>query len=455
MELGLNLRQTQNLSPQMMQAMEILQMGSQELLEYIQETLQENPVLESEESRLPTESAEDALLRRKLEWLNSSDRQNRWYHREDARDLSDIIPGAMDADPGEESLYYYLRSQISFETLDGELAAAVICVLESLNANGWLDEPCADLALHAGVREETVERAVAVVQGLEPAGVGARSLSECLCIQLRQRGEKGLPLTIASRYLEEMGKDHYNLIARETGATREEIQQACKVIRSLNPRPGSNFAPRETLGCITPDLVVVKFEDHFEILSNDYYFPTLRLSSYYHRLMKETEEPEVREYLTGKVRQAKWVLRSVEQRKSTLLSCAECILRRQEAFFRDGPGHLRPLTLADVAEMLEVHESTVSRAVKDKYVQCMYGVFPLGYFFSRAVPAAGGEAVSAEQAKAVLRSLIDGENRQKPLSDQKLSQLLAGRGIGISRRTVAKYRDEMGIPSTSGRKEFG
>ena len=454
MELGLSLKQTQTLSPQMMQAMEILQMGSQELLEYIQETLQENPVLESEERSLPAESAEDALLRRKLEWLSSTDRQNRWYHREDARDLSDTVPGAMDADPGEESLYYYLRAQIPFETMDGELAAAVLCVLESLNANGWLDEPCADLALHAGVSEETVERAVAVVQGLEPAGVGARNLSECLCIQLRQRGEQGLPLTIASRYLEEMGKDHYNLIARETGATREEIQQACKVIRSLNPRPGSDFAPRETLGYITPDLVVVKFEDHFEILSNDYYFPTLRLSSYYHRLMKETGEAEVRDYLAGKVRQAKWVLRSVEQRKNTLLSCAECILRRQEAFFRDGPGHLRPLTLADVAEMLEVHESTVSRAVKDKYIQCMYGVFPLGYFFSRAVPAAGGDTVSAERAKAVLRSLVDRESRQKPLSDQKLSQLLEERGIRISRRTVAKYRDEMGIPSTSGRKEF-
>lgn len=454
MELGLDLKQTQTLSPQMMQAMEILQMSSQELLEYIQETLQENPVLESEEARQLHESAEDALLRRKLEWLNSTDRQNRWYHREDARDLSDTVPGAMDADPGEESLYYYLRSQISFETLDGALGAAVECVLESLNKNGWLDEPSADLAVHAGVDEQTVERAVELVQGLEPAGVGARSLSECLCIQLRQRGETGLPLIIADRYLEEMGKDHYNLIARETGASREEIQEACRIIRSLNPRPGSDFAPRETLGYITPDLVVVKFEDHFEILSNDYYFPTLKVSSYYHQLMKETDEAQVKEYLTGKVRQAKWVLRSVEQRRSTLLSCAECILRRQEAFFRSGPGHLRPMTLADVAEMLDVHESTVSRAVKGKYLQCMYGVFPLGYFFGRAVPASGGDSVSAQQAKTVLRRLIEGENRKRPLSDQKLSELLAGQGIEISRRTVAKYRDEMGIPSTSGRKEF-
>lgn len=454
MELGLNLRQTQTLSPQMMQAMEILQMGSQELLEYIQETLQENPVLEAEETRHPQESAEDALLRRKLEWLESTDVQNRWYHREDARDLTDTVAGAVGADPGEESLYYYLRSQIRFEDLPGDLAEGVECVLQSLNGNGWLDEPIADLAIHAGVGEVTIQQAVELVQGLEPAGVAARSLSECLSIQLIRRGETGLPLTIARKYLEEMGRDHYNLIARETGAGREEIQEARRVIRSLNPRPGADFAPREALGYITPDLVVVSFEDHFEILTNDYYFPSLKVSSYYHQLMKSTDEAQVKEYLTGKLRQARWVVRSVEQRRGTLLRCAGSIVERQEEFFRRGPGHLRPMTLADVAAALEVHESTVSRAVKDKYLQCAHGVFPLGYFFSRALPAAGGDGVSAERAKTELKKLIDGENKKKPLSDQKLCELLTARGIEISRRTVAKYRDEMGVPSTSGRKEF-
>ena len=455
MELGLNLKQTQTLSPQMMQAMEILQMGSQELLEYIQETLQENPVLESEERRQPEESPEDALLRRKLEWLESTDVQNRWYHQEDAQDLSDLTVGAVGADPGEESLYYYLRSQIQFETLPKPLAAAERCVLESLSGNGYLDDPIADLATHAGVDEKTMERAVELVQALEPAGVGARNLSECLCLQLTRRGETGLPLTIADRYLEAMSKDHYNLIARETGASREDIQAACKVIRSLNPRPGAGFAPREALGYITPDLVVVSFEDHFEILSNDYYFPSLKVSSYYHQLMRSTDESQVKDYLTNKVRQAKWVVSSVEQRRSTLMACANCIVERQESFFRRGPGHLRPMTLADVAQALDVHESTVSRAVKDKYLQCAHGVFPLGYFFSRALPAGhGGDSVSAEQAKSAIKKLIAAEDKKKPLSDQKLCQLLTEQGIEISRRTVAKYRDELGISSTSGRKQF-
>ena len=396
-------------------------------------------MLETEDAREPQESPEDALLRRKLEWLASTDVQNRWYHQEDAQDLSDLAMGASGADPGEESLYYYLRSQVRFEELSEPMARAVECVLESLNSSGWLDEPDADLAAHAGVDGDTVARAVEVVQGLEPAGVAARTLSEILTMQLERRGERGLPLTIANSYL---------------GASREEIQDACKVIRALNPRPGAGFAPREALGYITPDLVVVSFEDHFEILANDYFFPTLKVSSYYHQLMRSTDEAQVRDYLTGKLRQARWVVRSVEQRRSTLLSCANCIVDRQEAFFRHGPGHLRPMTLADVAAVLDVHESTVSRAVKDKYLQCAHGVFPLGYFFTRALPSGGSEGVSTERAKAQLKAILEGEDRKKPLSDQKLCELLKGRGVNISRRTVAKYRDELGFPSAVGRKEF-
>ena len=295
MELGLDLKQTQTLSPQMMQAMEILQMGSQELLEYIQEAVQENPVLEAEDTRQPQESPEDALLRRKLEWLASTDVQNRWYHQEDAQDLSDLAVGATGADPGEESLYYYLRAQVRFEQLPEPLARAVECVLESLNGNGWLDEPEADLATHAGVDEGVIRQAVELVQALEPPGVAARTLSECLVLQLDRRGEHGLPMTIARDYLEAMGRDRYNLIARATGASREEIQAACQVIRSLDPRPGASFAPREALGYITPDLVVVSFEDHFEILANDYFFPTLKVSAYYHQLMRTTDEAQVRQ----------------------------------------------------------------------------------------------------------------------------------------------------------------
>lgn len=451
MELGLTLKQTQTLSPQMMQAMEILQMGSQELLEYIEETLQENPVLDSEEHR---EEPEDvSLLRRKLEWLESTDVQNRAYHQQDAEEGRDPLD-MNGSNPMEESLYYYLKSQVRFEQLDPAVGRVADYLMESLDSNGWMDEPEADVAVRLGVKPAVVAEALKVLQSLEPAGVGARTLAECLRLQLERRGETGLAMTIVDRYLEAMSRDRYHQIAKETGASRTQVQEACQLIRSLNPRPGMGFSAREHLRYITPDLVVVNFEDHFEILTNDYYFPTLKVSQYYSQLYRETGDTQVKEYLNDKLKQARWVVRSVEQRRSTLMNVARCVVDRQERFFRQGPGHLRPLLLTDVAQELEVHESTVSRALKDKYLQCAHGVFPMGYFFSRGLGGAGEEGVSPDRAKTRLRALIDGEDKKKPLSDQKLAERLAAEGVPLSRRTVAKYRDELGIPSTAGRKTF-
>lgn len=451
MELGLDIRQTQTLSPQMMRAMEILQMGSQELLEYIEETLQENPVLESESM----DDGEDITqLRRKLDWLESTDIQNRWYHQQDAQDSYDPLEQAA-ADPMEESLYYYLRSQVRFEQLPQETAQILDYMMLALDANGWLTEQVDDLCARFGVDSETVERILDMLQGLEPSGVGARDLRECLRLQLLRRDETGLALTIVEHYLEDMSRDHYHHIAKETGTGRLEVQSACKLIRSLNPRPASGFADREHLQYITPDLVVVNFEDHFEILTNDSYLPSLRINGYYSQLYQETGDHQVKDYLNQKLRQAKWVMRSVEQRRSTLMRCAQCIVDRQEDFFRHGPGHLHPMLLMDVAGELEVHESTVSRAVKDKYIQCAHGLYPLGYFFSRSLGAdIMNEGVTPETVKKLLQELIDEEDKSKPFSDQKLADQLAARGVELSRRTVAKYRDELGISSTSGRKIF-
>ena len=264
-------------------------------------------------------------------------------------------------------------------------------------------------------------------------------------------------MTIAEHYLDALSKNRYGLIARELKASQEEVRAACDLIRSLNPRPGTGFAARENLTYINPDIIVVSFQDHFELLTNDYYFPTLNISGYYTRLLKESDDEQVKDYLTGKVRQAKWMVKAIEQRRSTLMSCAECILELQEDFFRKGPGHLVPLSLADVAQRIGVHESTVSRAVKDKYIQCSMGVYPLSYFFSRSLGASGAggeEAASPDAAKALLKKLIAGEDKKKPLSDQKLCELMAAQGCTLSRRTVAKYRDELHIPSTAGRKLY-
>lgn len=453
MELGLTQKQIQTLSPQMIQALEVLQMGSLELSAYLERLMEENPVLEQD---APAEQAEDdraLLLRRKLEWLRSTDVQNCWYHQQDVEDDYDPLAQS-GCSPMEESLTYYLRSQVRFDQLPSPVAQVTEALMERLDSNGWLDESVHDLAVHLSVPERTVEEALRVLQGLDPAGVGARDLSECLCLQLKRRGEQGLALTIAEHCLEDMSRDHYNLIAKRTGASRSEINAACALIRSLNPRPAMGFSARENLRYLIPDLIVVKFEDRFQLITNDSYLPSLRLSEYYSRLFHDTDDPQVKEYLNAKLAQADQVVRSVAQRRSTLSSCARFLVDRQEAFFRCGPGHLLPLTLADAAQALGLHESTVSRAVRDKYLQCTYGVYPLGYFFTRSVGGSDGEAATADRAHALLRALIDGEDKRKPLSDQALVRLLTEQGVALSRRTVAKYRSELGIPSTAGRKVF-
>lgn len=457
MELNMSLKQTQTLSPQMMQSMEILQMGSQELLEYIEDKVQENPTLELEEKAgVPDEVA---VLQRKLEWLEAGDVQNRVYHQQDSEDEGkEQISNYGSADELEENLCFYVLSQLESLDLAPELMEACRYLVESLDQNGWLDESVETVAGALAQPVALVEEALRVVQELEPAGVAARNLSECLVLQLERRGEEGsLAEAIARDYLDPMSKNRCGLIARELGVSQEEVRAACDLIRSLNPRPGSGFASRENLIYINPDLFVVNFPDHFEIMTNDYFFPSLGISSYYCRMMKDTEDGDVKTYLADKVRQAKWVVNSIEQRRGTLMKCAECLVELQESFFRRGPGHLVPMSLADIAARVGVHESTVSRAVKDKYIQCSKGVYPLSYFFSRSLGANRPETAdtsSPDFAKALLKKLIAGEDKRKPLSDQKLCELMGAERCVLSRRTVAKYRDELNIPSTTGRKQY-
>jgi RNA polymerase sigma-54 factor len=454
----MTLKQTQTLSPQMMQSMEILQMGSQELLEYIENLVQENPTVEVEENY--NQLDEFNQLKRKLEWLDSTDQQNRYYQQQDREDdRDDPLSNYGTVEESEENLYLYVLSQLP--DLEEPMASAARMLVESLNQNGWLDEKLDELAGELGYPVDVLEQALAVVQSLEPAGVGARDLRECLTLQLKRRpGDHALALTIVDRYLDALSKNRFGLIAKETAAEPEEVREACALIKSLNPKPGTGFAARENLTYINPDIIVVHFPDHFELLTNDYFFPTLSISGYYKGLMKETEDREVKEYLTNKVRQAKWVVRSIEQRRNTLMDCAGVILKLQENFFRKGAGHLVPMTLADVAERVGVHESTVSRAIKDKYIQCAGGVYPLSYFFSRGLGASSGGRTGAQNpaspdfAKALLKKLIAEEDRRKPLSDQKLCERMAKEGCQLSRRTVAKYRDELNIPSTTGRKLY-
>jgi len=455
MELNLHIKQSQTLSPQMLQSIKILQMGTQELSEYIEKTVQENPTLEV---LMPPEPEQGfSAMRKKLEWLDGADRQEK-YSRAKPFERNGELPSDYKTEGiFEETLYDYLFAQLQGLELTPEQTAAVHCIVESLNPAGLLDESLDVLAkaFHTNVR--SLREALQIVQQLEPAGVGARSLIESLLLQLQRLDEDTvLAERIVSDHLPLLAKNWYSQMARLLSVSGEEVRKACEQIRSLNPKPGSGFAVREQPHYIVPDLLVEVFPDRMELTSNDRYLPSLQISSYYKSLMAETQDDEVKEYLSGKLQQAQWVMKSIEQRRSTLLRCVECILNWQEPFFRSGTERLRPMKLSDIASRLEIHESTVSRAIKGKYLQCPWGVYPLSHFFMRSLGSASEEqaVITAESVKALLKEMISGEDKRKPFSDQKLCDWLVGKGCPISRRTVAKYRDELGIPPAGGRKVY-
>ena len=299
------------------------------------------------------------------------------------------------------------------------------------------------------------------LQALDPSGVCARTLEECLKLQLERRDMLTPVLeSIIDNCLEMVAKNQIPAIARKLRLSPTETAGYCQIIKSLNPKPGVSFSSRDQLRYIIPDVTIVKFKDHFDILLNESMYPTIELNSYYRQMNQNPESSELKEYLGNKIRQAEWVKQCVTQRGKTLMQVSRAILEHQEEFFTFGPAHLNPLRLADIAQELDIHESTVSRAVSKKYLQCSWGVYPMNFFFSRSVAVqessseSGTQSVTAADIKRVLREIIEEENKKKPYSDRLLGEKLAERGISISRRTVAKYREEEGIADASGRKEY-
>lgn len=342
------------------------------------------------EQDLPQKERSELL--QKMDWLVSSDRQNRWYHKEDTLNLTDYIAASE-----EENLYDHLRSQLNMETLPPRLGIAVDCVLSGLNGNGYLEESTEELSVRCGQNAEVVKRAEKIVRELEPAGVAARTLSECLMLQLERKNEFGLAMIIAEEFLEEVAKDHYALIAQRTGATRAEVAAACDQIRELEPRPGARFSPREAPGYIIPDVVVTEQNGALIVAPGDDFLPELKVSEYYRAMMKNTDDSEVKSYLEDRVKNAAQLIKNIEQRRNTLLDCVRIIVVRQADFFTNGKGILCPLTMQEVAKELDIHESTVSRAVKSKYIQWQEELSPSA--ISLAVPCL------PETGKCLLRKL--------------------------------------------------
>ena len=459
MDLKLQVKQTQTLSQRMIQSAEILQMTSQELNTYINELALENPVIDIVEPPTAEEQRESI---EQQEWLNSFNEENYYlYQRQNNDDDYDFKSSwNINTDDG-ETLQDYLWSQLITENFTDQETEIIKFMLECLDNKGYLEESIETIASYFGTDTEIVEELLSDLQSLDPSGVCARTLEECLKLQLERRDMLTPVLeSIIDNCLEMVAKNQIPAIARKLRLSPTETAGYCQIIKSLNPKPGVSFSSRDQLRYIIPDVTIVKFKDHFDILLNESMYPTIELNSYYRQMNQNPESSELKEYLGNKIRQAEWVKQCVTQRGKTLMQVSRAILEHQEEFFTFGPAHLNPLRLADIAQELDIHESTVSRAVSKKYLQCSWGVYPMNFFFSRSVAVqessseSGTQSVTAADIKRVLREIIEEENKKKPYSDRLLGEKLAERGISISRRTVAKYREEEGIADASGRKAY-
>ena len=447
MRQELNLTQTQKLSEKMIQSLQILQMNTQELEEYLKEKELENPLIELEEHSKWSE--ENLNFQKKLEWIAKSDEQNRVYYEDEQEEQKQEREFSTE----EVGLSEYVLSQlapVSKTQLDSEIYEFLVY---SLDERGYLIETAKELAEKFSMPVEKMAGYINKLKKCDPAGVGAKDLRECLLLQLERRENKNEIIDkVVKDYLVKVGKNQIPQIAKALKISIDEVVRACEEIRKLNPKPAQGFASRTHLKYLVPDVTVVKFKGYFEILLDETSSYSRTFSTYYLNLMKEDGASEVKEYLQEKYKQAQWIFQCVDSRRETMMKICRILVEEQKEFFEKGTVYLRPLRMRELAEKAGIHESTVSRAIKEKYLQCSWGIFPMNYFFAQSVSVKENQTKDA--VKKELQRIIEQEDKTRPLSDQKIVEKMQEEGICISRRTVAKYRGQMGIADAGGRKVY-
>jgi len=458
------------LTPQLRQAIHLLQLSTPELLEVVQQEIEANPVLEY---AVEEATAADSLYRRAQERSGSRDRHD--------QALMNI------ADP-HASLENHLLHQLNLtHQMPKTIRQAIRYMIGNLDHNGYLTLTDREISERFHMSAEDTRQALSVLHGFDPAGVGAGSLQECLLLQIRQLSElpqrHELIMALIQNHLQDVADYRIHKLSSLLQMSAQDIQAAIAWIQTLNPRPGAAFH-REEVRYIVPDVIIEPINGQFSVLPHDTAMPRLTLSRYYERMAAgnatteataatavttefadntestetayatEAEQHEVQKFLLRKLSAAKFFVKCMEQRRSTILRVAQAILEEQADFFAKGAAHLKPLTLRQVAEKLAIHESTVSRATAGKYVQTPWGLFELKHFFPIGLQTQTGDPASPERVKARIKEWVGSENGKKPYSDQKLTDLLQEEGIHISRRTVMKYREELGIPSSVRRKRL-
>jgi RNA polymerase sigma-54 factor len=468
----LKLTQQLLMTPQLQQAIKLLQLSRLELADTIRQEIEQNPLLEeispgdtdyeiSQESLSATEETSNISEPEKTGEVNMEDvssmREINWeedyanyydagfsFSKEtpDRNRLSQI-----DFLTKETNLQSHLQWQLSHSELDSELEAAGLFVIGNLNHNGFLDVTVEDITREIDCDEETARRAIAIIQDMDPAGVAATDVQESLLLQLKRLDlEDTLAAEIIKDHLHSLELKNYRTIAKTVKKPIKEILAAIKVITALNPYPGEQYSERD-VHYIIPDVFVHMVGDEYLIVLNDEGLPRLKVSTAYEEIVGSNSgaSVETKTYVKEKLRDALWLIKSMQQRQRTIYKVVDSLLKFQKDFFERGVEHLKPLVLRDVAEDIEMHESTVSRVTTNKYMHTPQGIFELKYFFSTALPQRDGESLSAESIRQRIKAMMKNENPDKPLTDNAISNILSGENIKVARRTVAKYREQLGI----------
>ena len=488
---SLKLSQQLVMTPQLQQAIKLLQLNRMELQEVVTQEMMENPILEevsesaeteggsSTEDTTPTSSDpeaeqlrdEESFIKPKAqeEQLISGKDDFNWesYVEEfnstsssapSMREINDELPSFENVLTKTTTLEDHLTWQLSMIALTDEEKRLGELIVGNLSDDGYFNAQLEDLARESQLELEDAEEVLKMVQNFDPLGVGSRNLQECLSIQARfMNPRQPLVEQIIAHHLGDLERKNYSSIAKALGVPLDKVIEATKLILEFEPKPGRSFHTSDTQ-YITPDIYVYKVADEFMIVLNEDGMPKLRISPYYKNILSSAQKDQnkvTKEYVQEKLRSAVWLIRSIHNRQKTIYKVTEAIVKRQREFFEKGVQQLKPMILKDVANDIGMHESTISRVTTNKFVHTPVGIFELKYFFNSSINAAdGSDSLASEAVKEKIRQMIQKEDQKNPLSDQKIVELLRTENIDIARRTVAKYRDMLGILSSGKRKKI-
>lgn len=473
MQLKASLKLSQNLrmTPQLQQAIKMLQLSRMELEAEIRKEINENPLLEEFADTVEDDpSAELSSVAQEKDKVQE-DQDPRSQEDADWEDYSELqykglsatssVPDDVNYDnfiSKAQTLKDHLQWQASLSGFNEEETEHITILINYIDDNGYIKVPLEQIAQEEGVSLKDLEEILPFLQEFDPPGVGSRDLKECLLIQAEHFEEATKDVLYAiENHLKDLEKKNYEEIARGMNLKIEEVIEICKIILSFDPKPGRAFQSEDT-HYVTPDVYIYKVGEEYVVALNEDGIPKLKISNLYKDLVKtegKSGNKETKEYLQEKLRSAVWLIKSIQQRQKTIYKVTESIIKHQQEFFEKGSAYIRPMILKDIANDIEMHESTVSRVTTNKYVHTPIGVFELKYFFNSGISRSdGGDSLASESVKLKIKALVAKESPKKPLSDQKIVDLLKKEGLQIARRTVAKYRDVLGILPSSQRKKF-